>query len=60
MDMRIEVTNADVAAAKRAWSRAVESGESDARTQVLYDSLRRVINAQAQQMAEDFRAKRAS
>ncbi|QHT57330.1 hypothetical protein GXP71_15455 [Cellulomonas sp. H30R-01] len=60
MDMRIEVTNADVAAAKRAWARAVESGESAARTQLLYDSLRRVINAQAQQMAEDFRAKRAS
>jgi len=60
MDMRIEVTNADVAAAKRAWTRAVESGESEVRTQVLYDSLRRVINAQAQQMADDFRAKRAS
>lgn len=59
MDIRIEVTNADVAAAKRAWAHAVASGESDARTQILYDSLRRVINAQAQQMAEDFRARRA-
>lgn len=59
MDIRIEVTNADVAAAKRAWARAIESGESDVRTQILYDSLRRVINAQAQQMAEDFRARRA-
>ncbi|MDC7122764.1 hypothetical protein OMK64_14610 [Cellulomonas fimi] len=60
MDMRVEVTNADVAAAKRAWQRAVDNGESEVRTRLLYDSLRRVINAQAQQMADDFRAKRAS
>ena len=58
--MRVEVTNADVAAAKRAWQRAVDSGESEVRQRVLYDSLRRVINAQAQQMADDFRARRAS
>lgn len=60
MDMRIEVTNDDVAAAKRAWERAVASGASEVRARQLYDDLRRVINAQAQQMADDFRVRRAS
>ena len=55
----VEITNADVAAARRAWQRAVAGGASEARTCLLYDDLRRVISAQAQQMADEFRLRRS-
>jgi hypothetical protein len=51
----VHITDDDVRAARAAWGRAL--GASDARrADVLYDDLRRLIGAQAQQMAEHFRA----
>jgi uncharacterized protein YecT (DUF1311 family) len=54
---RIEVTDADIRAAKRAWIAARDGDATDARVDRLYDDLRRLVHAQAQQIAAEFRAR---
>lgn len=56
---RLVVTDADVRAAKVVWLAARDGGSSAERVEMLFGDLQRVIHAQAQQMAEDFRAERA-
>lgn len=58
MDVRVEVTNADIAAARRAWRTASDGNAAPARVELLYGDLRRLVSAQAQQIADDFRAAR--
>ncbi len=54
---RIDVTDADVRAAKRAWIAARDGDATDARVERRYDDLRDLIHTQAQQLAEDVRAR---
>ena len=56
-DLRVEVTDGDIRIARRLWLAALddESVPED-RTRQLHDDLRRLIHAQAQQIAEEFRA----
>ncbi len=54
---RIDVSDADVRAAKRAWIEARDGDATDARVERLYDDLRDLIHTQAQQFAEDVRAR---
>lgn len=57
--LTVRVTDADVHAARDAWWRA-QNVEPDARrTAQLYESYRSIVRAQAQQIAEEFRAARA-
>jgi hypothetical protein len=54
------VTDDDIRAAKRAWNRAQDTPVPDNdRIAGLYDDYRRLVIAQAQQIADDFRARRA-
>lgn len=53
---RVVVTNADVAAAKREWLAAHVRGESPERVADAFDVYRRLVSAQAQQIADTFRA----
>jgi hypothetical protein len=55
MDLRIEVNNADIAAARRLWEAAVEGDATVERVQLLRAGYIRLISAQAQQIADDFR-----
>ncbi|MBO9567334.1 MULTISPECIES: hypothetical protein [Cellulomonas] len=54
-DPRVDVTDADILAAKRAWLSACDRGLDPARTARLHDSYRWLVSAQAQQIAEQFR-----
>lgn len=58
-DVVVHVTDTDVHAARDAWARANETAPGAARTQVLYESYRQIVHAQAQQIAEEFRAAHA-
>lgn len=55
-DTRVVITNADIAAAKRDWMLA--RGRSDRPDQIdeAYDLYRRLVSAQAQQIADTFRS----
>ncbi|RMI13181.1 hypothetical protein [Cellulomonas triticagri] len=55
-EARIVITNADIAAAKRDWQLARSRGELPDRVDAAYDLYRRLISAQAQQIADTFRA----
>jgi hypothetical protein len=56
----IDVTDDDIRAAKREWNRAQDAADPDNdRIAGLYDDYRRLVIAQAQQIADDFRARRA-
>lgn len=55
-DGQIVITNADIAAAKRDWQLARSRGELPHRVEAAYDLYRRLISAQAQQIADTFRA----
>jgi hypothetical protein len=57
---RIEVTDADIRAAKRLWIAARDSDASDAEVDRRYDDLRLLVHAQAQQIADDVRARAAA
>jgi hypothetical protein len=58
---RIDVTDADIRTAKRAWIAARDDADvPDARVERLYDDLRALIHTQAQQLAEAVRARRSS
>ena len=56
---RVDVTDADIRAAKRAWIAARDSDASDAEVDRRYDDLRRLVSAQAQQIADAVRARAA-
>jgi len=56
-DLRIEVTNEDIRAAKTAWLAARDSDKSDARVEQLLVGYERLIHCQAQQIADEFRAR---
>lgn len=58
-NFRIDITDGDVRAAKRAWQAARDEDPSAARTAQLHASYRRVVSGQAQQIADDFRRSRA-
>ena len=58
-DLYVHVTDADVHAARDAWRRASDVDASSERIAALYESYRQVIHAQAQQIADEFRAARA-
>jgi len=56
----VEVTNDDIRAAKRLWHQAQGAEVPDnARIAARYDDYRRLVIAQAQQIADNFRAERA-
>ncbi|HEY0189374.1 MAG TPA: hypothetical protein VGC67_17960 [Cellulomonas sp.] len=57
---RIDVTDADIRAAKRALIAAREGDATDAEVDHLHDDLRLLVSAQAQQIADDFRARRGA
>jgi hypothetical protein len=58
--MRVEVTNADIAAARRLWELADSGDSSTDRVALLRADYVRLISAQAQQMADDFRREQRS
>ncbi|MBW0255641.1 MULTISPECIES: hypothetical protein [unclassified Cellulomonas] len=55
-DARVVITNADIAAAKRDWQLARNRGDLPVRVDAAYDLYRRLVSAQAQQIADTFRA----
>lgn len=57
MGLRVEVTDADIAAARRLWEQAVSTGASADRVALLRADYIGLISAQAQQIADDFRRK---
>ncbi|WP_448631177.1 hypothetical protein [Cellulomonas soli] len=56
-DWRIDITDADIRDAKKAWKAACEGDASLARVEQLYESYRGLVQRQAQQIAEEFRAR---
>ncbi|HEY0119027.1 MAG TPA: hypothetical protein VGC04_09625 [Cellulomonas sp.] len=58
-DFYVHVTDADVHAARDAWWRAHNADPSAERTVILYESYRQIVRAQAQQIADEFRAAHA-
>ncbi|NYI59353.1 hypothetical protein [Cellulomonas soli] len=58
-EWRIAITDADIRAAKKAWQAACEGEASLARTHQLHESYRGLVRLQAQQIAEEFRARLA-
>jgi len=54
---RVDVTDADIRAAKRAWIVARDGDATDAEVDRRYDELRRLVSAQAQQLADLVRAR---
>ncbi len=54
-EARVVITNADIAAAKRDWQLARSEGDRPARVEAAYDLYRRLVSAQAQQIADTFR-----
>jgi len=55
-EWRIDVTDADVRAAKREWVAARDGDATDAEVERRYGVLRMLVHAQAQQLADDVRA----
>lgn len=53
-EWRVDVTDDDIRAAKRAWMAARDSGDA-ARTEDLYRDYERLVRTQARQLAEDVR-----
>lgn len=51
----VVITNADIAAAKRDWQLARTRGDLPTRVDAAYDVYRRLVSAQAQQIADRFR-----
>ena len=56
-ELRVDVTDGDIRIARRLWLAALDDPDvSTERTTRLHDDLRQLIHAQAQQIAEEFRA----
>ncbi|WP_028044921.1 hypothetical protein [Cellulomonas sp. URHE0023] len=60
MDLRIDVSDADIAVARRLWNEAVHSGAAPERVERLLSDYVQLISAQAQQIADDFRRARTN
>ena len=58
-DLVVHVTDGDVHAARDAWWRAYSVDPAAERTVTLHESYRQIVHAQAQQIAEEFRAAHA-
>ena len=58
-ELVVHVTDADVHAARDAWWRASCDDPTGPRTAMLYESYRQIVHAQAQQIADEFRAAHA-
>lgn len=58
MCLRIEITAADIADARRAWELASTGGASDERVEQMRAGYVQLISTQAQQIADDFRRDR--
>lgn len=58
-DVFVHVTDADVHAARAVWQRAHNADAGSPRAAMLYESYRQIVHAQAQQIAEEFRAAHA-
>ena len=56
---RVDVTDDDIRGAKRAWVDARERGDADDAVAARFDTYRQLVSGQAQQIADDFRARRA-
>jgi hypothetical protein len=56
---RVDVTDEDIRAAKRAWQHASEHGADNDEIASRYATYRQLVVGQAQQIADDFRARRA-
>ena len=54
-DGRVVITNADIAVAKRDWQLARSRGDLPEHIDAAYDLYRRLVSAQAQQIADTFR-----
>lgn len=54
-EARVVITNGDIAAAKRDWQLARARGDLPDRIDSAYDLYRRLVSAQAQQIADTFR-----
>ena len=52
---RVTITDDDIRAARKDWLAASASDPDPARTARLHDIYRRLVSAQAQQIADDFR-----
>lgn len=55
-NLRVDVTDQDIATARTLWVAARDGDADDARVALLFQDLFRLISAQAQQIADDFRA----
>jgi len=60
MDLRIDVSDADIAVARRLWVDAVRTDAEPARVERLLSDYVQLISAQAQQIADDFRRTRTN
>jgi len=60
MNLRIDVSDADIAFARRLWDQAVRDGAEPERVERLLSDYVQLISAQAQQIADDFRRTRAN
>jgi len=56
---RVTVSDADIRAARLAWEASSAADPGSPRTTVLRDSYRRLVSAQAQQLADDVRRRRS-
>ena len=54
-ELRVEVSDDDIHLAKADWLSARDGGRPDALVESAFDLYRRLISAQAQQIADDFR-----
>lgn len=57
-EFRIDITNDDIRLAKTSWLTAWESDAPNHRVSDLYEDYARLVSAQAQQIADDFRRNR--
>jgi hypothetical protein len=55
-EARVVITNADIAAAKRDWQLARSRGDGPDEVEAAYDFYRRLVSAQAQQIADTYRS----
>ena len=57
-EWRVDVTNADLRAAKQQWLAAYDGGAPNALIDLLYQDYVHLISAQAQQLADELRQRR--
>lgn len=61
VDLRVDITDADIRYARRLWRDALDDDTVPVATvDRLHEDLRWLVHGQAQQIADDFRARRAA